>query len=997
MKLSEKFKIDYQYGSRFREFQNLMKIKIRDILIVSSLYDYYLFEEDGRLYEQVREEYRALNLSHAPEFTHVTTSREAFEVLNDLKKRIDLIITTLHIEDMQVVKFAQEVKKSNPEIPIILLAYDNRELKELSRFYDLSIFERVFFWQGDYKLLIAIIKYLEDKLNVDHDTKSVGVQSIVIVEDNVKFYSSYLPLIYTEVFTQSQRLISEGLNISHKYLRMRARPKILLCTTYDEAWSYIEKYLEYILGIILDINFMRNGQRDREAGLKLAREVKSLQPDIPILLQSSNIEYHDRAREVQAYFIQKGSPYLLKQLREFIQDNFGFGDFIFRTPDGNIVGRASNLIQLEETLKTVPDESIVYHASRNHFSNWLKARTEFWLAHQLRPRKVSDYPTVEALRNDLITSIRKYRELRLRGIVSEFDKNTFDPDHSFSRIGSGSLGGKARGLGFLNSVIVNYGIREQFENTLIYVPSGVVIATDVFDQFLNENNLFEFALKSENDQEIREKFLSAEKFPVDVKQKLLEFLELVKTPLAIRSSSLLEDSQFQPLAGVYLTVMIPNNNEDINVRLGELLDAIKLVYASMFFQSSKNYMRATSYRLEEEKMAVVIQKVVGIEKNGRFYPCFSGVAKSFNFYPIPPQCSTDGIAQVALGLGRIVVEGGNTVRFCPKYPKHLLQFYSTKETIKTAQQNFYAIDLDEEFRPVRHNPDDFVKLYNLIDAERDGTINFVGSTYSPENDAIYDGTSRSGTRIVTFAPILKHNIFPLSEILDLVLDICAWAMGAPVEIEFACNLKVPHGKPREFALLQMRPFLVSHEIEEVDFELDIADNAICYSPLVLGNGIYRDIYDVVYVDIDTFDRSRSREIALELNVINKKLLFEKRPYILIGLGRWGSLDPWLGIPVTWDQISGASVIVEASFKDFHTTPSQGSHFFQNITSFKIGYFTVDSYHNIGKIDWDYLKSIKPIEETKFVKLLRFENEVLVKINGRKNSGIILRPNNSNIT
>lgn len=995
MKLSDQFKLDFQYGSRFREFQNLMKIKIRDILIVSSLYDYYLFEEDGRLYEQVREEYRALNLSHAPEFTHVTTAREAFEVLNDQKKRIDLIIVTLHIEDMHVVKFAQEVKKLNPEIPIVLLAYDNRELKELSKFYDLSIFERIFFWQGDYKLLIAIIKYLEDKLNVEHDTKSVGVQSIIIVEDNVKFYSSYLPIIYTEVFTQSQRLISEGLNISHKYLRMRARPKILLCTTYEEAWSYIEKYLEFVLGIILDINFIRNGQRDREAGLKLAREIKSLQPDIPILLQSSNVEYAEKAREVQAYFIQKGSPYLLKQLREFIQDNFGFGDFIFRTPDGNIVGRASNLIQLEGALKTVPDESIIYHASRNHFSNWLKARTEFWLAHKLRPRKVSDYSTVDALREDLITSIRKYRELRLRGIVSEFDKNTFDPDHSFARIGYGSLGGKARGLGFLNSVIVNYGIREQFPNTLIYVPSGVVIATDVFDQFIYENNLFEFALRSENDQEIRERFLNAEKFPEDVKLKLRDFLEIVKTPLAIRSSSLLEDSQFQPLAGVYLTVMIPNNNEDINVRLTELLDAIKLVYASMYFQASKNYMKATTYRLEEEKMAVVIQKVVGVEKNGRFYPCFSGVAKSYNFYPIPPQCSTDGIAQVALGLGRLIVEGGNSVRFCPKYPKHLLQFYSTKETIKTAQQNFYAIDLFEEFKPVRHSPDDFVKLYDISEAEKDSVLYFLGSTYSPENDAIYDGTSRPGKRIVTFAPILKHNIFPLAEILDLLLDICAWAMGSPVEIEFACNLKVSQGKPREFALLQMRPFVISHEMEEIDFDINYTNNTICYSSLVLGNGIYRDIYDLVYVDIDNFDRSKSREIAQELNMINKKLISEKRPYILIGLGRWGSLDPWLGIPVTWDQISGASVIVESSFKEFHTTPSQGSHFFQNITSFKIGYFTVDSYHNIGHIDWDWLKSFKPVEEMKYVKLLRFDKEIVVKINGRKNSGIILKPDLSN--
>lgn len=988
----EQFKIDYQYGSRFREFQNLMKVKIRDILIVSSLYDYYLFEEDGRLYEQIREEYRALNLSHAPEISHVITAKEAFQYLSDPKKNFDLIITTLHIEDMSVIKFVHKLKEQHPDIPVILLAYDNRELKELEKNYDLSIFERLFIWQGDYKLLIAIIKYLEDKLNVEHDTQTVGVQSIILVEDNVKFYSSYLPIIYTEIFSQSQRLISEGLNISHKYLRMRARPKILLCSTYEEAWSYFEKYREYILGVISDINFKRNGERDRQAGIKLVSEIKAIQPDIPILLQSSNVEYAEKARELQAYFIRKGSPTLLRELGQFIKDNLGFGDFIFRLPDGREVARARNLIELEEVLKTVPDESIIYHASRNHFSNWLKARTEFWLAHKLRPRKVSDYPTINDLRNDLIKSIRQYREMRLRGIVSEFDKNTFDINHSFARIGAGSLGGKARGLGFLNSLIVNYGLREQFKNILIYVPSGVVIATDVFDDFIHQNNLFEFAYQCEDDICIKEKFFEAKYFRSDVVDKLRDFLDLVRTPLAIRSSSILEDSQFQPLAGVYYTVMIPNNNPDSETRLMELLDAIKLIYASMFFQHSKNYMKATAYRLEEEKMAVIIQKVVGLQHNERFYPDFAGVAKSYNFYPIPPQKSTDGIAQVALGLGRIVVEGGNSVRFCPKYPKHLLQFYSTKETMKTAQQYFYAIDLMEEFRSVKHSPEEFVKKYDLSFAEIDGTLNFVGSTYSAENDAIYDGISRKGTRIVTFAPILKYEKFPLPQILEILLELCSWAMGAPVELEFACNLTVPPGQPKEFALLQLRPFVVSHEIEEVDFDLNNSDNSICYSSQVLGNGVYRDLKDIILVDINKFDRGRSREVAAEIDYLNKKLINQNKRYILIGVGRWGSGDPWLGIPVTWDQIGGASVIVESSFKDYHTTPSQGSHFFQNITTFRIGYFTVDPYHNIGFIDWDWLLSINPIEELKFTKHLNFDEEIIVKINGHKTSGVIIKPN-----
>lgn len=993
MTANEKFKIDYQYGSRFREFQNLMKIKIRDILLVSSLYDYYLFEEDGRLYEQIREEYRALNLSHAPEISHVTTAKEAFQYLEDTKKKFDLVITTLHIEDMTVIKFVQNLKERFPDLPVILLAYDNRELKELSKNYDLSIFERVFIWQGDYKLLIAIIKYLEDKLNVENDTKTVGVQSIILVEDNVKFYSSYLPIIYTEIFTQSQRLISEGLNITHKYLRMRARPKILLCSTYEEAWDYFERYREYILGIISDINFRRNGVRDQEAGLKLAKEIKSIQPDIPILLQSSNIEYAEKAKEIPAHFIRKGSPTLLKELSQFIKDNLGFGDFVFRTQDGKEVARARNLIELEEVLKTIPDESIIYHASRNHFSNWLKARTEFWLAHKLRPRKVSDYPTVNDLRNDLISSIRQYREMRLRGIVSDFDKNTFDINHSFARIGSGSLGGKARGLAFLNSLIINYGLQDRFKDVVIYVPSAVVVATDIFDQFISENDLFNFALQCDDDDLIKKRFLEAKHFPEDALNKLKDFIDLTNSPIAIRSSSLLEDSQFQPLAGVYLTLMIPNNHPDPSVRLNELLDAIKLVYASMFFQHSKNYMKATAYRLEEEKMAVIVQKVVGCDRNGKFYPDFAGVAKSYNFYPIPPQKSTDGIAQVCLGLGKLIVEGGNSVRFCPKYPKHLLQYYSTKETIRNAQQYFYAIDLLDEFKPIHHSVEEFVKAYKIDEAEKDGTLYYLGSTYSPENEAVYDGIARNGTRLVTFAPILKHEVFPLPEILDVLLEVCSWSMGSPVEIEFACNLTNDQNKNNEFAVLQMRPFVVSHEMEEVEFEITDDIKPICFSTQVLGNGIYRDLKDIVLVDINKYERDKSHSVVNEIEYFNKKLLNENRHYILIGVGRWGSLDPWLGIPVTWDQIAWASVIVESSFKDLHITPSQGSHFFQNITTFRVGYFTVDPYHNIGFIDWDWLLSINPYEELKYCKLLRFDDEIVVKINGHKNQGVIFKPNN----
>ncbi|MGD1005937.1 MAG: PEP/pyruvate-binding domain-containing protein [Ignavibacteriaceae bacterium] len=991
MDRSALFDIEDIFSSRIKEFQKLMRYKIREILLVSSLYDYYLFEEDGRLYELLREEYQVLNLSQAPEITHVTTGSEALE-LAVTENTFDLIITTLHIEDMHVIKFAQMIRRAGLTIPIILLAYDNKERKELIANYDTSIFDRIFIWQGDFRLLIGIVKYVEDRINVENDTSSVGVQVIILVEDNVKFYSTYLPLIYTEIFKQSQRLIYEGVNITHKFLRMRARPKILLCTTYEEAWQYYTRYEDYILGIITDSNFRHIGVRDPEAGIKFAKAVKVRQEDIPILLQSSNPDFEKKAYEAGASFLLKGSPRLLHELRDFMINNFGFGDFIFQTPDGKVIGRAANLKTLEEQLKVVPIESIRYHAERNHFSKWLKARTEFWLAHKLRPRKVSEFETLVDLRDDLITSINIYQELRLRGIITEFSKESFDPKNSFARIGSGSLGGKARGLGFVNTLINNNKIRYKFENVEISVPSAVVIATDVFDQFLDMNRLDVFTLSSYIDTEITNKFTEATVFPSETKKKLLDFLETVKEPLAVRSSSLLEDSQFQPFAGVYQTFMIPNNDPDIIVRLNELLHCIKGVYASTFYKKAQDYMKATTYRLEEEKMAVIVQRLVGSPHDGRFYPDFAGVAKSYNFYPVPPQKSTDGIAMVALGLGKQVVDGGNAVRFCPKYPRHLLQFYSTKETIRNAQQDFFALAYNgmRDSNPL-FMPEKLVKQYDLSSAEKDQTLYSVGSTYSVEDDEVYDGISRKGRRVVTFAPILKQKSFPLDEILDMLLDLGSWGMGVPVEIEFAVNLNVPPGHPKDFAMLQMRPLVISQEVEELNVDNYQREDLICQSRQVLGNGAINRIYDIVVVDIDKFDRSKSRDVALEVSRLNSKLLDQKRPYILIGVGRWGSLDHWLGIPVTWDMISGASVIVESGFKDLNVTPSQGSHFFQNITSFKVGYFTIDPVNNLDFIDWEWLSSHKAVEEMNFTKHLLFEEPISVKINGHKNKGVILKP------
>jgi CheY-like chemotaxis protein len=979
------------YGSRLKSFQRLMHFKIRDILLVASLYDNYLFEEDGRLYELIRQEFQVLNLSQPPEITHVTSAAEATDLLQS-EEHFDLIITTLHIEDMNVVRFAQKVRQAGITVPMVLLAYDNRERRELVSNYDTSIFERIFIWQGDYRLLIAIIKHIEDRRNVESDTLSVGLQSIILIEDNVSFYSSYLPIIYTEIHLQSQRLITEGLNLSHRFLRMRARPKILLCTSYEEALAYFEQYQDFILGVISDVNFKHNGVKDPEGGFTFAKMVKARHEDIPILLQSSNADFAAKAKEIGVAFLQKGSPRLLHDLRTFMMEHFGFGDFIFRTPDGTEVGRAHNLKGLEEQLHHVPDESILFHAERNHFSNWLKARTEFWLAHRLRPRKVSDFPSTAELRDELIRSLHQYQEVRQRGVITEFNRETFDPASSFARIGSGSLGGKGRGLGFINTLISNYNLRDKYPDVQIAVPSAIVVATDVFDRFLSENHMESFALSATDEEEVQRRFLEAPHFPRDITAKLVEFLEIMREPLAVRSSSLLEDSQYQPFAGVYQTFMIPNNSPDPAVRLDELLMSIKLVFASTFSKRAKDYMKATSYRLEEEKMAVIVQRMVGARHHDRFYPAFAGVAKSYNFYPVPPQKSTDGIVQVVLGLGKTVVDGGNAVRFSPKYPRHLLQFFSTLETIRNAQQDFLALNLARgRDGDALRSPEAFVEQYDLSKAEEDQTLYYVGSTYSPENESVYDGVSREGKRVVTFAPILKHGIFPLAEILELILDMGTWGMGTQVEIEFAVNMTVPPGKPKEFSLLQIRPLVLSLEMEELEVDSVGQEDLICQSQQVLGNGVIKDIHDIVVVDIQQFERSRAKDVGAEVSLFNTDLLQRKRPYVLIGVGRWGSLDPWLGIPVTWDQIAGASVIVESGFKDFNVTPSQGSHFFQNITSFRVGYFTVNSFSHLGYIDWDWLRQQPAAEELRFTRHLQFEEPIVAKINGRKNIGIILKP------
>jgi CheY-like chemotaxis protein len=988
MKQFDEYEFEHGQSTRFQRFQDLMPVRVREILLVSSLYDSFILSEDGSLYESLLSEYLGLGLTHMPQISRVSNGSEAI-TLAAKPNKFDLIITSLRAGDLHARELARRLKELGVDTPVILLTYDSRELNELVESGGVSEFDKVFIWQGDFRVFLAIIKFVEDRKNLEPDTQLVGVQTIILIEDSVKFYSSYLPLIYTAVLEHTTELIAEGVNPAHKLLRMRARPKIILCSTYEEAWEYFERYHSTVLGVISDIEFPRNGVLDPEAGFELARQIKRSHSDIAVLLQSRDVSAKSKAEATGAQFLQKGSAVLLHELRRFMIHHFGFGDFIFRLRDGTVVGRASDLRSLEDQIHVVPDESLEYHGERNDFSIWLKARTEFLLAHRLRPVRLTDFESTAGLREHLISRLREHRREQHRGSIIDFDPDTFDEHRSFARVGSGSLGGKARGLGFANSLINAYGLEQCFEGIRVSVPSSVILGADVYDQFLEENDLFDFATRSEDDREIAERFLESQ-FPDLYAEVLNSFLFTFREPLAVRSSGLLEDSQFMPFAGIYDTIMIPNNHHDQEIRLRDLIDSIKRVYASTFYQSVKRYIKSTPYRLEEEKMAVVIQRLVGTKHGRRFYPGFSGVARSHNFYPIKPMTASDGIVSVALGLGKTVVEGGATVRFCPRYPKHIVHFSSVEEILKYSQNTFFCLELPDPDAHVEEPRTMELLECGLDVAEEDGVLAEIGSTYSLENHAIYDGVSRKGPRLVTFAPVLKYNVFPLPAILDELLALCSKGMNGPVEIEFAVNTSMPDGQPAEFCLLQMRPMVIEQEMERLSILDTHKNDMICRSNVVLGNGAVTDIRDVVVVDYESFDRRKSVQVAGEIRAFNHELVERQCSYLLIGVGRWGSADPWLGIPVRWEDINGARVIVEAGLKDIKVAPSQGTHFFQNITSSKVGYISVHDKDG-SFIDWEWLNEQRAVEKAEFTRHLRFEEPITVIMDGHRKTAVILKP------
>jgi CheY-like chemotaxis protein len=876
---------------RLQWFQDLMRHRIMEILLVAPPYDSFVLEEAGELAERMLGEFRNLDLHYAPGLTSVATGAEALERLA-AEERFNLVVTTPQLADMHAVELARRVRAAGRDVPVVLLARDGRELADFTARQGTAGLERAFLWQGDARILVAIVKSVEDRHNAPHDCRELGVPVLLLVEDGVRQYSSFLPAMYTELLHHAQRVIAEGLNLSQKILRMRARPKILLCTSWEEADSVFDTYAEQVLGIVADVEFPRAGALSTAAGADFARRARASHPDIPVILHSSQPDNRRLAESLGASFLQKGSAHLLQDLGRVMLEDFGFGDFVFRLPDGVEVDRAADLKGLEEKLASVPEAAIVYHAERNHFSRWLKARAVFQVAEALRPRRLEEFPSVEALRRHLAQAVGDYRREQARALVADFDRTTFDFESDFYRIGGGSLGGKARGLAFVRRLLAERGLTRRFTGVEIAVPAAVVLGTDVFDRFLDENGLRHFAIECDDDEEIARRFAAAP-FPAEAERDLAAFLAKARFPLAVRSSSLLEDSQHQPFTGVYDTCMLANDGADDAARLARALAAIRRVYASTFTRAAKGYLKATTYRLEEERMAVIVQRVVGTAHGERFYPTLSGVARSINFYPTGPMRAEDGVAAVALGMGRTVVDGSACLRFCPRHPQHLTQLATVREALATTQRRFWALPLSAAGAPGESAAMREVEL-GLEVAEADGELVHVGSTCSPDDDRLVDGLARSGTRIVSFAPILKHGRAPLAELLATLLDEGARGMGAPVEIEFALRLSPTHAAPDEFGLLQMRPLAIATGGESADLgEID-EGAVVCRSASALGNGRIDGLTDLVVVDPRRFERGRSRESAAAIGRINARLLAERRPYVLLGLGRWGSRDPWLG-------------------------------------------------------------------------------------------------------
>ncbi|MBU3807905.1 MAG: phosphoenolpyruvate synthase [Candidatus Phocaeicola faecipullorum] len=966
------------------QFANLMTKRIFNVLLVANPYDAFMLEDDGRIDEKIFIEYMNLSLRYPPRFTQVSTPEETWKQLGNTM--FDLVICMPGTDSSDTFDIARDIKAKYPHIPIVVLTPFSHGIRERMQHEDLSVFEYVFCWLGNTDLLVSIIKLIEDKMNLEHDIKEVGVQMIMLVEDSIRFYSSVLPNLYKFVLKQSQEFATEALNEHQRTLRMRGRPKIVLARSYEEAMHLYETFSNNVLGIISDARFPHDGEIDPLAGVKLLKEVRKHDPFIPLILQSSEEDNRKYADECKAVFIDKNSKKMNIDLREAVSENFGFGDFVFINPTTKEeVARVHNLKELQNIVFSIPADSFHYHISRNHVSRWLYSRAIFPVAEFLKQITWDSLQDLDAHRQIIFEAIVRYRKMKNQGVVAEFKRERFDRYSNFARIGEGSLGGKGRGLAFIDNMIKRHPDFDDFENATVAIPKTVVLCTDIFDEFMDSNRLYQLALSDADDEVILRAFLRA-KLPDRLVEDFFAFFDVVKSPIAIRSSSLLEDSHYQPFAGIYSTYMIPYM-EDKYEMLRMLSDAIKGVYASVFYKDSKAYMQATSNVIDQEKMAVILQEVVGTQYGDRYYPAISGVARSINYYPINDELAEEGTVSLALGLGKYIVDGGLTLRVCPYHPNQVLQTSELEIALRETQTRFYALDL----RNTGHNfsLDDGFNLLKLHikDAEADGALNYIASTYDPYDMVIRDGIYPGGRKVITFANILQHDVFPLARLLQLAQKYGQGEMRRPVEIEFAVNFDA-NKKTGAFYLLQIRPMVdIKADLDE-DLSLIPEDKIILKSENSLGHGVIDDICDIIYVKTDGYTASNNQLIAYEIEKLNKRFLDEGKHYVLVGPGRWGSSDTWLGIPVKWPNISAARVIVEAGLTNYRVDPSQGTHFFQNLTSFGVGYFTINAFMNDGIYNQDYLNSLPAVEETKFLRWVRFEKPLTVKMDGKKKIGVV---------
>lgn len=976
------------FAFRDTSFANLMNKRIYNVLLLATKYDAFMLEDDGRVDEQIFNEYTSLNLSSPPRFTQVTTEDEALQALAD--RNFELIICMPNMDNRDIFQAATEIKAHYPNIPIVVLTPFSKEVTKRVANEDLSAIDYVFSWLGNSELLLAIIKLVEDKMNLPFDTASAGVQIILLVEDSVRSYSSALPLLYHFVLEQSHEFSKEALNGHLQMLRMRGRPKICLARNYEEAVDIYERYRDNILGVISDMSFMHNGVKDPYAGYKLGRYLQRSGQIVPFILESSDASNKTYADELNSPFIDKYSKTYPQQLRREVNAHFGFGDFVIINPrTRKEIMRIHDLKDLQQKVFSIPDDSLIYHLSRNHFSRFFYSRAMFPPAELLKKVDVNDYTDMNQARKLIFDCIVEYRRIKNSGVVAIYRQDRFDEYSTFARIGNGSLGGKGRGLAFIGTMLNRYP-QVHYDNLEITIPHTVVICTDIFDEFMESNNLYPFALSDATDEEILQRFLEA-RLPESLLADLQTFLNVVKSPIAVRSSSLLEDSHYQPFAGIYSTYMVPRVEHGNEETLNYLRNAIKGVYASVFYRDSKAYMTATSNLIDQEKMAVVLQETIGTAYGERFYPTMSGVARSLNFYPIGDETAEEGIANVALGLGKYIVDGGLTLRFSPAHPHNILQTSELDIALKETQTRFYALNLKSLGKDFSVDDGFNLLKLNVKEAAADNSLKYVASTYDAYDQVLNPGVYPSGRKVVTFAGILENEAFPLAEALSKILEIGQKEMGRPIEIEFALNVNPKDDSKAAFYLLQIRPIVdAKNEVKE-DLSKITPDETVIYSNSVLGQGIVNDVYDIVYVKTRGFNAQNNGLVAREIEKLNRKFAEAEKSYVLVGPGRWGSSDPWLGIPVKWPHISQARAIVESGLENYRVDPSQGTHFFQNLTSFGVGYFTVSQYNNSGFVDTDFLDSQEATEETEFIRCVHFPAPVVIKMDGRKGIGVVMKP------